>query len=558
MAREAGRMNLLSLLFQASKGRFLASVLSGLVSGACGAGLIAMINRTLSGNQTHGTFEVAAFVGLVAVALVSRIAAQVLISQINQDALFDLRLKTSAQIAHAPLRQLEEQGSHRLLSALTEDLFHLTNAMAMLPRLVINASTVFGCLVYMVMLSRTLLLALVICLVLGIATYRLSTARAVRDMRRAREVQDELMLHFRGLTDGIKEIKLHARRRDDFLSRVVADAAGRVKDLQRRAATAFAVGSSWGMFLFFVVIGVLLFLLPRLTEVSAAALVGYTLAVLYLQTPLMSLMEGMPLLSRGEVSRVKLEALGLSLASSTEMARGTAATLDTRPSFQTLELRGATHRYQREHDDQTFTLGPIDLELRPGELLFIVGGNGSGKTTLAKLITGLYSPQEGQILLDGQPVTAQSQEHYRQHFSAVFSDFHLFDRLMGMDGELSQVQGFLERLKLEHKVRLDGKAFSTTALSQGQRKRLALVTTLLEDRSIYLFDEWAADQDPAFKTVFYRELLPELKRRGKAVVVISHDDRYFDVADRLLRVESGRLVSEPLSPPLAEPPRAVS
>ncbi|RKG52244.1 cyclic peptide export ABC transporter [Corallococcus sp. AB011P] len=557
MAREAGRMKLLSLLFQASKGRFLASVLAGLVSGACGAGLIAMINRALAGTQAHGAVEVSLFVGLVVVALVSRIAAQVLISQINQDSLFDLRLKMSAQIARAPLRQLEEQGSHRLLSALTEDLFHLTNAMAMLPRLVINASTVFGCLVYMVMLSRTLLLALVICLVLGIATYRLSTARAVRDMRRAREVQDELMLHFRGLTDGIKEIKLHARRRDDFLSRVIADAAGRVKDLQRRAATAFAVGSSWGMFLFFVVIGVLLFLLPHLTQVNTTALVGYTLAVLYLQTPLMSLMEGMPLISRGQVSHTKLEALGLSLAASTEEAREPAA-LDARPSFQKLELRGATHRYQREHDDQTFTLGPIDLELRPGELLFIVGGNGSGKTTLAKLITGLYSPQEGQILLDGQPVTAGTLEHYRQHFSAVFSDFHLFDRLMGLEGELSQVQGFLERLKLEHKVRLDGKAFSTTALSQGQRKRLALVTTLLEDRAIYLFDEWAADQDPAFKAVFYRELLPELKRRGKAVVVISHDDRYFDAADRLLRVESGQLVSEPLAEPPAESPRAAS
>lgn len=535
-------MKLLSLLFQASRGRFLASVLSGLISGACGAGLIAMINRTLARSQVQGAREVALFVGLVAVALVSRIAAQVWISQINQDALFDLRLKTSAQIARAPLRQLEEQGSHRLLSALTEDLFHLTNAMAMLPRLVINASTVFGCLIYMVMLSRTLLLALVICLVLGIVTYRLSTARALRDMRRAREVQDELMLHFRSLTDGIKELKLHALRRDDFLSRVVADAAGRVKDLQRRAAAAFAVGSSWGMFLFFVVIGVLLFLLPRLTEVNTASLVGYTLAVLYLQQPLMSLMEGMPLISRGQVSHAKLETLGLSLASSAEPARD--APVAPRPSFQTLELRGVTHRYQREHDDQTFTLGPADLVLRPGELLFIVGGNGSGKTTLAKLITGLYSPQQGQILLDGQPVTAQTVEHYRQHFSAVFSDFHLFDRLLGLDGELSQVQGFLERLKLEHKVRLDGKAFSTTALSQGQRKRLALVTTLLEDRAIYLFDEWAADQDPAFKTVFYRELLPELKRRGKAVVVISHDDRYFDVADRLLRVESGRLLSD--------------
>ncbi|SDM20561.1 putative ATP-binding cassette transporter [Franzmannia pantelleriensis] len=68
----------------------------------------------------------------------------------------------------------------------------------------------------------------------------------------------------------------------------------------------------------------------------------------------------------------------------------------------------------------------------------------------------------------------------------------------------------------------------------------------LEDRPFLVFDEWAADQDPLFKEVFYREVLPELKRMGKAVLVISHDDRYFPLADRLVRLESGKLrLAEP-------------
>ncbi|MBZ4422341.1 cyclic peptide export ABC transporter [Myxococcus sp. RHSTA-1-4] len=540
-------MKLLALLFQASRGRFVFAVLCGLLSGACGAGLVALINQVLSRQLPSGTAQLGLFGGLVLVALVSRILAQVFVSQINQDALFEMRLKTSERIVAAPLRQLEESGAHRLLAALTEDLFHLSNAMAMLPRLVINASTVLGCLVYMVWLSEVLLLALVLCLALGIATYRLSTSRALRDYRTAREEQDELIRHFRGLTDGIKELKLHSRRKDDFLARVVATTAERVRHLQKRAATAFAIGSSWGMFLFFAVIGVLLFLLPRLAPVSDAAMVGYTLAVLYLQQPLMGLMEGMPMISRGQVSFIKLQELGLSLEASSESVHGRAS-LESRPRFSRLELAGVTHSYRREHDDKTFTLGPIDLVLQPGELLFLVGGNGSGKTTLAKLLTGLYVPQHGQVLLDGRPVTTQELEQYRQHFSAVFSDFHLFDRLLGVGSDFSQVRPYLERLQLEHKVRLEGDAFSTTELSQGQRKRLALVAAFLEDRPIYLFDEWAADQDPSFKEVFYRELLPELKRRGKAVVVISHDDRYFDVADRLLHLESGRLLPEGTSP----------
>jgi putative pyoverdin transport system ATP-binding/permease protein len=536
-------MKLLSLLLQASRARFLAAIFCGLISGACGAGLVAIINQTLSHQLSSEPAQVGVFAALVLAALVSRILAQVFVSEINQDALFEMRLKTSERIVAAPLRHLEERGPHRLLAVLTEDLFHLSNAMGMLPRLVINTATVLGCLVYMVWLSKLLLLALVLCLALGIATYRISTSRALRDYRTAREEQDELVRHFRGLTDGIKELKLHSHRRESFLSQVVAVTAGRVRHLQKRAGTAFAIGSSWGMLLFFAVIGVLLYVLPRLTPVSDTALVGYTLAVLYLQQPLMGLMEGMPMISRGQVSYRKLQELGLSLEATSESAKG-AASLEPRPRFQRLELTGVTHTYRREHDDQTFTLGPLDLTLQPGEVVFVVGGNGSGKTTLAKLLTGLYPPQQGQIRVDGNPVTAAELEQYRQHFSVVFSDFYLFDRLLGLGSDVSQGRAYLERLQLDHKVRLEGDAFSTTELSLGQRKRLALVTAFLEDRAIYVFDEWAADQDPSFKEVFYRELLPELKRRGKTVVVISHDDRYFELADRLLRLDAGQLFPE--------------
>ena len=76
-----------------------------------------------------------------------------------------------------------------------------------------------------------------------------------------------------------------------------------------------------------------------------------------------------------------------------------------------------------------------------------------------------------------------------------------------------------------------------------QPKRLALLVAYLEDRPVYVFDEWASDQDPTYKDVFYRQLLPELRARGKAVVVITHDDHYFSVADRCLRLERGKLVS---------------
>lgn len=192
-------------------------------------------------------------------------------------------------------------------------------------------------------------------------------------------------------------------------------------------------------------------------------------------------------------------------------------------------------------EDAGFRLGPIDLVFEPGQITFIVGGNGSGKSTLAKLITGLYVPRSGSLSLNGERIDHDNIEWFRQNSSAVFTDFHLFEDYLGFDrpGIDAEVQRYLEELQIAHKVTVRDGKLSTVDLSQGQRKRLALLTALLEDRQIYVFDEWAADQEPRFREVFYREILTDLKRRGKTVIVITHDDRYFDCADQLVKLDFG-------------------
>jgi putative pyoverdin transport system ATP-binding/permease protein len=197
-------------------------------------------------------------------------------------------------------------------------------------------------------------------------------------------------------------------------------------------------------------------------------------------------------------------------------------------------------------EDMGFLLGPISLTLLPGQITFIVGGNGSGKSTLAKLITGLYPPRTGSIYLDGVLITDDNREWYRQHFSAIFSDFYLFDSYLGFNhSDLDrEVQSYLKQLQLDHKVQVRDGVLSTTNLSQGQRKRLALLTSYLEDRPVYLFDEWASDQDPHFRDLFYRQILIRLKEMGKAVVVITHDDRYFNLADNLIKLDYGQVEPE--------------
>ncbi|WP_067829581.1 ATP-binding cassette domain-containing protein [Nocardia inohanensis] len=192
-----------------------------------------------------------------------------------------------------------------------------------------------------------------------------------------------------------------------------------------------------------------------------------------------------------------------------------------------------------------FELGPIDLTFEPGQITFIVGGNGSGKSTLAKLLTGLYVPQTGFLSLNGEQINHQNIEWFRQHSSAVFTDFHLFEDYLGFEpGIDEQVRKYLRELQIDHKVTVENGVLSTIALSQGQRKRLALLTALLEDRPILLFDEWAADQEPKFRDVFYREILTDLKARGKTIIVITHDDRYFHLADQLVKLDFGKLAEK--------------
>jgi len=273
---------------------------------------------------------------------------------------------------------------------------------------------------------------------------------------------------------------------------------------------------------------------------------AYTLVLLYMNGPIGAISSLVQTFGRGAVAMTNIEELGLAL----QPVAASDARTRPRPQaaarpWRHIDLADVTHTYSGE-DGTRFVLGPLTAHFERGEIVFITGGNGSGKTTLAKVLCGLYTPDSGTMSVDGVPVTADTREAYRQRFSAVFSDFHLFSRLLGIAGP--DVDGtarrHLELLQLRHCVDVRDGVFTTLQLSQGQRKRLALLVARLEGRDIYLFDEWAADQDQTFREHFYRRLLPELRDAGKTAFVISHDERYYDAADRLLKLELGQIVSD--------------
>ena len=525
-------------------GRLLAlALLSGIACGASSTGLLILINQAMRNDQADTATLVRGFIILGLVMCLTRIASESILARLGQGALFDLRLQLSRQILAVPLRRLEELGGPRLLATLTDDVPNITGIVANIPVLCINLAVVIGCLVYLAWLSWVMLLGFLIIMALGVASYQLPIVKALRYLRQSREDGDKLYKHFRALLDGAKELKLNRKRREAFISDEMEPAAASFRQNNVVAMTIYATAASWGQLLVFIVIGLVLFALPSLKSLDLPVLTGYTLALLFMTTPLQTLMNTAPTLGRANIALKKVEELGLTLQShSHEESMQSKAEPDS--SWHSIELAGIAHTYHREGDDRDFILGPINMVASRGEILFLAGGNGSGKTTLAKLFAGLYSPEEGEIRLDGQLITDENRDYYRQHFSAVFSDFFLFDTMLGIDHpELDDcAREFLIQLKLDHKVDVKDGRLSTTDLSQGQRKRLALLTAFLEDRYIYVFDEWAADQDPLFKEIFYYRILPDLKARGKMVLVISHDDRYYHMGDRIIKLEYGKAV----------------
>ncbi|NMO14848.1 cyclic peptide export ABC transporter [Pyxidicoccus fallax] len=544
-------MKLLLLLLRSSKKLALLTILFGALSGAASASLVGIINKALNPEADSSVTDIALpFVGLTLGTLFTRMGSNFLLNMLQQDILLNLRLWLSRHLLTTPLRTMEEAGAHRMLTSLMQDIITLGLGVSAMPEVLINAAVVLAGLCYMAWLSWPLFLLILGVLVVGQILYAVPAGIGTRFQMMAREQNGILFRKFMALTEGAKELRLHRSRRRAYYDEELTTNARALRQKHLKSENFFAIANGLGSLIYIAVIGVLLLVIPRFTTLSHAELLGAVLVVLYLQQPINVVTSMIPHVRRSEVAISQIEKLGAKLTPESTLVKTLSENLpaqETPRDFERIDVVGVTHTYKNEKDNEKFTVGPISTSLSKGELVFIIGGNGSGKTSFAKLLTGLYMPEAGEILVDGKTVTTETLDDYRQHFSAIFFDFHVFDRLLGLSSPdlLEKAAGYLKELQIDHKVTIgkDGK-LSTTTLSQGQRKRLALLAAYLEDRPVYLFDEWAADQDPQFREVFYKKILPDLKARGKAVVVISHDDRYFHLGDRILQLEFGQVVSD--------------
>ena len=530
-------MKLLQYLFSKCRADILWIAALGLLGGLSSAALIAVVNKTLH-HAVGGWVLPVGFLVVAGTRIACSMASSLLLVRLSQNAILELCDELCVRILNAPFRAIERAGTARLLTHLTDDISTLAAAIQAIPSLTVNLAILVGCAVYLAWLSWLSAASLVAFVLLGSLTYKLMMARAQAAIRRAREGRDTLFRNFRAMTEGIKELKLSQGRSESFLRQEIGETMQYLRKQNLSATRDYVLADGWSQIMFYGMMGALLFILPRQFTLSDETLTAYVFAALYASAPIWGIIGSAPAFDRGREALERLQ--NISLPASSEPATAEEAPHRDHPS---LEFRQVRFAYESNKNTDPFNLGPLDLKLEPGELVFVIGGNGSGKSTFVKLLTGLYSPLSGEILLDQHVVTPAVQQSYRELFSVVYSDFYLFDRIQGGEANSlrERAQDYIELLELSHKVKLEGDRLSTTELSQGQRRRLALLAAYLEDRPIFVLDEWAADQDPAYRKIFYTKLLPELKRKGKTVIVVTHDDRYFHMGDRLLELYYGSL-----------------
>nr|WP_297459475.1 multidrug ABC transporter permease/ATP-binding protein [uncultured Halomonas sp.] len=531
-------MELLRVVFRDYRWPFIGVMALSLASAGLGIGVIAFINERLIATGESPLSALPQFIGLLLLLLAVSLGAQLALTMLGHWFVYRLRGRLIKRILDTDIERLEQLGSAHLLASLSSDVRNVTIAFVRLPELVQGTILTLASMAYLFYLSPSMLAVTAVWIALTMAVGWWLVSRVYRHLHHVRDAEDRLYQDYEAVIDGRKELALNRDRARRVFDEVYDMNAQDYRHHVIRADTYHLSANNWANIMMLGAIGVAFFLANGLGWANATVAATYSLAILFLRTPLIQAVGALPTLLSAQVAFEKLEALALA------DYRAGFDVENAVPDWQIIELRGVRYQYPAKNDQPGFVVGPVDLTIERGELIFLIGGNGSGKSTLARLLTGLYRPLEGEILVDGEPVGTNEWDAYRQRFASVFTDFHLFEQLIGPNGEPADsalLDTWLDRLGMRHKLSFSDRQVTSTQLSQGQRKRLALLLAVCEQRDILLLDEWAADQDPVFRRIFYRELLPLLREAGHTVFAISHDDTYFEHADRLLEMRDGEL-----------------
>jgi putative pyoverdin transport system ATP-binding/permease protein len=457
-----------------------------------------------------------------------------------------IRLRVMDHIRRSELLSIEAIGRSRIVAAITSDTAILTQASNMLCFSIQGAVLVFFVAIYVAFLSLAAIVTTIVIIGVAGVIFHYKNRRLAAEKQKSAEWEGRLFDRLTDFLDGFKEVRLNAARSMDLFEDAseVSRTAANIKINSQAETFKLIVTSQVSMY---VLIGAVVFIAPQFSEaLGGLTLTKTTTALMFIVGACFGLVQAIPILLNANAAADRIEHLEIELQATASVLD--AAGLAAPSRFDAIEMTGIQFRYVDKSSEATFKIGPIDFSLHPGELVFITGGNGSGKSTFLRVLSGLYPPDSGQIRLNGQLIGDETRDKYRSLMSGIFFDYHLFHKLYGIpDPDPGEVDRLLRQFRLDTKTSLANGEFRTLDLSGGQRRRLALIVSLLEKRPILLLDEWTAEQDPEFRRKFYDELLPELMRAGATVVVITHDDRYLDelhLPARRIRMDEGRIVEQ--------------
>ncbi|MBN9669604.1 cyclic peptide export ABC transporter [Roseibium aggregatum] len=541
-------MNILRLLRDGPPASRRMILVLATLSGFGNAGLVGLVNDAAERSLVGMTVEPRLLVAYVLALLFFLLSNRSALHQANrfvQSRLEATRRRIVNKIRKADLRTLERLGKGDVYVTVAQETDHLSQTLPLLIGAAQSALLVLFLFFYIAALSFVSFLVIATFTALGVRFF-LSRQKALTVSlgevhHREAEMLDSLM-HF---TLGFQEIRLNADKNDALFAHFSA-VTGRLKEVVIRLGGRWVTLLQFSNAFIFMLVGVVVFVLPIFFSGYTDTIYKITAAAVFSLGPIAAIISVVRLVGRAEAG------LGHVYDLERRLDRGAPRPVGPSPrerspfrDFSTIELDGVAFKYIDADGNITFQAGPLDLSLQRGETIFLTGGNGSGKSTALKLLCGLYKPAEGRILCDGIEIGDDNRQEYREIFSCIFTDFHLFDRLYGIaDADREDVERLIARMELSDKVGFENGRFTTRELSTGQRKRLAMIVSLLEDREVYIFDEWAADQDAHFREVYYTEMLPDFKARGKTVLAVTHDDRYWSCCDRRLSLDLGTILLE--------------
>jgi len=536
-------VQVLKLYFKETSTPIWRIVLLAVFSGVSNAAILAVINSAAE-KASDGASAPSFFIMFGAALLIYNISQRTLTSRTVADVeamINRQRLRLMDRIRRSTLQSLERIGRSRVYACMTKETETISQSTSFIANGMQAVLLITFTLFYILSLST---MAFLVCIgVVGIGVMihfeRLRTITA--EFREVQRWETKLFSALGSFLDGFKEVRLSERRNaelhEDFKT-VSTTVEIRKRSMQQKLSTHQVFSQS----IFYILTGSMVFVVPAMSGAFSDVVTKITTATLFLIGPISTVVAALPLMASANASADAIMQLEKDLMEEETAAEANGTAIRR---FDTLELQDLTFHHDGGRAGEGFSVGPVNLTIRAGECIFITGGNGCGKSTLMRLLTALYRPAAGRILVDGKAVTPEREQAYREMFTAIFSDYHLFPKLYGVDIPTpEEAERLLHWMEMETKTNILDGAFTTVDLSAGQRKRLALIVAMLENRPILVLDEWAADQDPHFRQKFYTEIVPALTRSGVTIIAVTHDDRYFDCCDRRLRMEFGQIVED--------------